>query len=243
MKDLSPLARELVKAGRSAGAPSDADKERIREALEQRLALPPEAGPPGAGPSEPQPSGDPNASALPAASGAPWALIAGAGAAVIAGVLYWRLSVGPEVLPPGVPPATPAVSVPSATPSPPAPRSENSPPVSTPSVSPLPAAAARMPAPSVKQPSETRPKSRLAEEVALLSRATSALHTGRSQDALRALAEHQQKFPQGHLSVERIAARAQALCQLGRKAEAERELGRLSPTSPQAARARRACGE
>jgi hypothetical protein len=56
-----------------------------------------------------------------------------------------------------------------------------------------------------------------------------------------ALAEHQRQFPQGLLSVERRAARAQALCQLGRKAEAERELRGLSPSSPQAARARKLC--
>lgn len=103
---------------------------------------------------------------------------------------------------------------------------------------PKPAAAA----PSAKASGEARPQSRLAEEVALLSRATSALHAGRAQEALSTLAEHQREFPKGHLSVERAAARAQALCQLGRKAEAERELARLSPASPQAARARRACG-
>jgi len=227
MKDLSPLARELVKAGRSAGAPTDTDKERIREALEQRLALPPV---------------DPNPPAPPAAPAAPWALIAGAGAAVLAGVLYWKLSADPDSQPPLAPPVVPAVSAPIATASPPTPRSENAP-LSPMPVSSTPAAALRTPVPSAKQPSEARPKSRLAEEVALLSRATSALHAGRPQEALSTLAEHQQKFPQGHLSVERIAARAQALCQLGRKAEAERELGRLSPTSPQAARARRACGE
>jgi hypothetical protein len=41
--------------------------------------------------------------------------------------------------------------------------------------------------------------------------------------------------------VERHGARAQALCLLGRRAEADRELKGLSPTSPQAARARRLC--
>ena len=96
--------------------------------------------------------------------------------------------------------------------------------------------------PSAQGPTETRPKNRLAEEVALLSRATTALHSGRPQDALSALAQHQRQFPRGHLSLERAAARAQALCQLGRKMEAERELSRLPRSSPQAARARRACG-
>ena len=53
---------------------------------------------------------------------------------------------------------------------------------------------------------------RLAQEVALLSRATSALRSGRPADALTALNEHQSQFPKGVLAEERRAARAQALC-------------------------------
>jgi Tetratricopeptide repeat len=41
---------------------------------------------------------------------------------------------------------------------------------------------------------------------------------------------------------ERRAARAQALCALGRHAEAERELAKLPQASPQAARVRQLCG-
>jgi TolA-binding protein len=84
----------------------------------------------------------------------------------------------------------------------------------------------------------------LAQEVAILSRATSALHAGRPLDALKALDEHQRRFPSGALVEERRAARAQALCELGRRNEAEVELGRLAqsaPQSPQAARARQLC--
>jgi len=229
MKDLSPLAQQLVKAGRNAGAPTDTDKQRIREALEQRLAAPP----------DPEPPADPSGSTLPAAPAAPWALIAGATlvAGVFAGALYWgfgsdsgALAPASSVAPvPLAPPAAPAhaENSPARAPAPVAPQVVNDQPALT---------------PSTKKSSDTRPKNHLAEEVALLSRATSALHAGRAQEALSALAEHQQKFPRGLLSVERVAARAQALCQLGRKAEAERELARLSPTSPQAARARRACG-
>jgi hypothetical protein len=83
----------------------------------------------------------------------------------------------------------------------------------------------------------------LAEEVTLLSRATSALRSGQPNDALKSLNEHQSKFPRGLLSEERRAARAQALCALGRHSEAEREIAKLAPASPQAARARQLCGD
>jgi hypothetical protein len=92
------------------------------------------------------------------------------------------------------------------------------------------------------EPATKRASDRLSEEVTLLSRATSALRAGRASDALKTLNEHQSKFPKGLLSEERRAARAQALCALGRRPEAEREIAKLSPTSPQAARAKQACG-
>lgn len=91
------------------------------------------------------------------------------------------------------------------------------------------------PAPAV------RPQDRLAQEVALLSRATSDLRAGRAADALSTLDEHQRKFPTGALSEERRAARAQALCSLGRVSEGRAELSRLAPHSPAAARAEQLC--
>lgn len=91
------------------------------------------------------------------------------------------------------------------------------------------------PAPAV------RAQDRLAQEVALLSRATSDLRAGRAADALSALDEHQRKFPTGALSEERRAARAQALCSLGRVSEGRAELSRLAPHSPAAARAEQLC--
>jgi TolA-binding protein len=89
-----------------------------------------------------------------------------------------------------------------------------------------------------------RPKDHLAQEVALLSRATSALRAGRAADALKTLNEHQRQFPRGMLAQERRGARAQALCALGRRQEAQADLAtlaRTAPQSPQAARARQAC--
>lgn len=65
-------------------------------------------------------------------------------------------------------------------------------------------------------------------EVALLSRATSALSSGRAGEALKILNEHQRTFPNGLLSTERRAAKGQALCLLGRVAEGRAELAGLA---------------
>src|SRR5688500_7416522 len=224
MKPLSPEGKDLVKLGRKAHAPSDVDKQRIREALQQRLAGVPQQ-------QQPEP---PNVAPPPSL---PWPLISAVavGAGVLAGAWYWGSA--PE-----------AGSSPKASARAAAPQAQRAAPVSkveperAPAPSPTPVASEQAPAPPPPKPHEpARPKSRLAEEVALLSRATSALHAGRAQEALGALAEHQQQFPHGLLTVERRAARAQALCQLGRTQEAERELRTLSPASPQAARARKLC--
>jgi hypothetical protein len=92
--------------------------------------------------------------------------------------------------------------------------------------------------------SHRAPRDRLAQEVAILSRAASYLEAGRAADALRAIEEHQRKFPNGVLKEERYAARVQALCALGRRDEAAGDLAllsRLAPDSPQVARARQSC--
>jgi outer membrane protein assembly factor BamD (BamD/ComL family) len=84
----------------------------------------------------------------------------------------------------------------------------------------------------------------LAQEVELLSRAETELHRGRYANALRLLDDYRREFPNGTLSQERLAARIQALCALGRQKEAEADLARLtrlSPESPQEGRARAAC--
>jgi hypothetical protein len=90
-----------------------------------------------------------------------------------------------------------------------------------------------------------RSPDRLAEEVAILSRAEADLHRGQAALALRGLDEHQRQFPRGSLTLERRAARARALCALGRAEEAKSELKRLSRVafgSSLEARAREACG-
>jgi hypothetical protein len=84
----------------------------------------------------------------------------------------------------------------------------------------------------------------LALEVAILSRASSDLYGGRPANALKALEEHQRRFPAGALAEERTAARIRALCALGRVNEAQTDLTMLSrstPDSPHLARARKVC--
>lgn len=239
MKELSPLGRELVKAGRNAHAPSAADKQRIHEALQHKLAAPPPQEPPLDSAALPKPTPTP---------AAPWPLISAVtvGAGLLAGALYWGLATNasapaePTRVPePSVRAPQPPVVAPTArTGSPTRPSDEAKTVEPAPRTSDTDRGSASARRPSRDAP---EPKRQLAEEVALLSKATSALHARRAQEALTLLAEHQRKFPRGALSVERRAARAQALCQLGRKVEAERELRRLSPSSPQAARARELC--
>jgi len=103
-----------------------------------------------------------------------------------------------------------------------------------------PAAAARL-VPSA-QPSPPRGGGGLAEEVALLSRAETALHGGRFGSALRVLDDYERRFPRGALAQEDVSARVQALCGLGRVADAKSQLRRLAANSPHASRARAACG-
>ncbi|MDF3070134.1 MAG: hypothetical protein K0R38_5735 [Polyangiaceae bacterium] len=102
--------------------------------------------------------------------------------------------------------------------------------------------------PAPTPPVDTRratPHDRLAQEVELLSRATSQLRGGNASLALELLEQHRRQFPAGQLVEERRAARAQALCALGDRSGAEVELARLArsaPRSPHVVRAQRACG-
>lgn len=82
----------------------------------------------------------------------------------------------------------------------------------------------------------------LAQEVALLYRAETALHRGKPAVALESLSEHERKFGNGLLKEERIATRVQALCALGRNAEADAQLAQLSSKSLHETRSRQACG-
>jgi hypothetical protein len=215
LAELTPRAQELVRAGRDALRPSDADRERVLQALLPKL------GPVAAASTS-------IAKATLIKSGA---LLVGLGVAG-AGLFY--------ALKPEEPVAAPPVVATVAPPTPPAPIGEAAP-ESPATVTPeAPVTEKRGPSAS-----PVRSADGLAEEVAILSRAGAELHAGRPQAALTALGEHQRKFPNGVLTQERTAARVQALCALGRTKEAQTELARLariSPNSPHEARARKACG-
>jgi hypothetical protein len=229
MAALGLKARELVQAGRSALRPTDGDRDRIAAAL--RVQLGPAALPP-PGSVAPPP--------VVAASG--WKAVLGTvlGVGATLGALYLAFSPDGNVAPRASHTPPPAVSAVASPPSPPvAPPGEARAPQEELDVAPPAVVAAPATAPS--ESPALHPRDRLAEEVALLSRATKALRGGRAAEALKALDEHQSKFPRGVLTEERRAARAEALCSLGRTKEGRAELGRLAPQSPAAARATQAC--
>jgi hypothetical protein len=87
-----------------------------------------------------------------------------------------------------------------------------------------------------------REEDHLSEEVALLARAQRALRSGHLDHALLWLGEHEHRFRRGVLSEERIAAKIQVFCALGREAEADALLARLSPKSVHGETSPHACG-
>jgi len=223
VSDLSPDARALLDAGRAALRPTSADRDRITMALRARIGdvpAPSDTQSPGA--IAPTPG---------AASAIGWPAISAlvVGFLVAGGGLWYALrsdgaaSAATSVVAP--PPVVPSVA-PAAV----APKEEAA------AISPLPPAETSAPAPSARRPSD-----RLAEEVAILSRAETELHAGRYSSALRVLDEHERKFPRGTLAQERLAARIRALCGLGRTADADAALARLSPKSVHEGRTRAAC--
>ena len=215
MSELSPRGQALLRASRAALRPQSGDRERVLAGLQAQLG--------GALP------GDVTAQAAANASRTLWAV--GAAALIgVSGVVAIALSSGkPGVVPPAAPAMVPAAPVVAPAPSA-APLAPTPPPASSAALS-LPSAPARR-------------SDRLAEEVAILSQAAKDLRAGRAADALGALNEHQRKFPSGLLTQERRAARAEALCSLGRFGEAQSELStlvRTAPRSPLTVRAQERC--
>ena len=228
MAELGPDAEALVRAGRGSFKPSAADRERIARALEARLGGSGAASNEGAAP-RPAPA----ASATPGLGGKALALV-GTGLVVGAAFVAWTVGTHTDAAPTAAlaPVVSASAPVVAAVPEPVPPSGETSP---TP-VDALPT--------EPRAVATRRASGRLAEEVAILSQAEKELHAGRAASALALLEEHRQKFPNGALAQERIAARIHALCALGRVTEAEAALARLrkvSPGSPQEGRAREAC--
>ncbi len=218
MSELGPRAREILHSGRELNRPTDADRNRIENALRDRLGAALSLTEGGKAPPAVHPR---------------WPFVTSivVGAGLVGGVVFFSAQHQPVT-------ASTTRAVVAAV-------------VATSSASPPTSAVELPPSPTPKQlalvssdrptPSARPAEDRLAQEVALLARATSSLHAGRPADALKVLDEYQRRFPKGLLSEERRAARAQALCALGRQSEAQAELARLAPQSLAAARAQQVC--
>jgi hypothetical protein len=220
---LNPKAEELVRAGRAALRPTDADRERVFQALQPRLG----------GTLEPK-GVEGISTAPPAAASATIAKLAAAIVAVsVAGAGMFVM------LRTKTPPASPTTTAPlasNATPQAPVDQVPESAPV---------AVAQAQPSDEKRAPPPPRSADSLAKEVTMLSQASADLHAGRPAAALTVLDEHRRKFPHGELVQERTSARIQAMCALGWMKDAQAELARFartSPNSPHLARARKACG-
>ena len=221
MSDLSPLAKQLVRAGRAASRPSAADRERVLHSLQEHLTTAPEL--------IAVKSGFSSGSLV-------WPGI-GIGVALCGVVAAFLLLNEPVKSPSSsVPLAARSVVIPAA---PPPAITEAAPDA----VPPAPEPSAKLD--NTSRRGAARSSDRLAEEVAILSRAEADFRRGQAALALRALDEHKSKFPNGMLAVERRAASVRALCALGRAREATTELARLSRIAGGSAlerRAREACG-
>ena len=223
MAVLGPKAGAIVEAGRSAIRATDADRDRVKAALQARLgpaALPLKA---------------------PAAPPTPrvWRFATptlGVGMMGAALFLAFRPAQAPKPVPNPIELRAPEVQSPglaalTAT----AQATALAP--DAPVTLPAPSSAVAPPsaATAVPQPDQ------LAKEVALLTRATGALSAGRFGEALKVLNEHQRQFPKGLLNEERRAGQAQALCSLGRVSEGRAQLAYLPPRTPAATRAGLVC--
>jgi len=223
MSELSREAQALIRDGHAVLRPTGGDRARVAAALAGRLA-------PGALLVAKEASA---AGAKAVAWSKIGAAVAGVGL-VVAGATTWLTqSSDPAASAPSQAPRTtvvPPVAVPA---SPPA--------IVAPSPEPEAIAPEAAPAPVRKQSASDR----FAEEVAMLSKAATALRAGRAAESLALLDAHRRKFPGSRLVEEERAARAQALCALGNRSEAAAEISRLervAPQSPHLARIKRACG-
>jgi hypothetical protein len=224
MSALSSKARAVIEEARAEMRPPAGERERLEALLDAHLGAPP-ASPAAHAPALPR-------------HVAGWRLVTSlaVGAVLVGGVAF--LTLQPKV---SQDPTPPSVSAPTETP---LPTQASASPTAAPAVE-----APAQPLPELEPPAKQvepqapaqRSQDRLAQEVALLSRATIDLRAGRAGAALKLLDEHQRKFPNGMLTVERRAVRAQALCTLKRVTEGRAELSRLAPQSPAAGRAKQLC--
>lgn len=223
MSELSREAQALIRDGQSVLRPTGRDRARVAAALAGRLA-----------PGALLVAREASAAGVKSLAWSKVAVtVAGVGL-VVAGATAWISQASDQGA--SAPSQAPRVTL-----APPAPVPMSPPAV----VVPPPEPAANPPEVAVAPVRKPSASDRFAEEVAMLSRATSALRAGKPAEALGLLDAHRQKFPGSRLGEEERAARAQALCALGNTAAAATEISRLervAPQSPHLARVKRACG-
>lgn len=205
MNELSQRATILVRMGRGAMQPSMADRDRISAMLRARLGdavLPFEAG-----------------TVTLLLSRFAWAKLYWAVAAVGIGSGAALLASQTDAPLTDPAPALPVARVASAVP---APEKKVSPALEVPESPPV--ARQESAAPALRKVGD-----HLGQEVSILSRATGELHAGHAASALKAVEEHERRFPNGMLVQERRVARAQALRALGR-CDAQSELCDAAPS-------------
>jgi hypothetical protein len=231
MRDKSPDPAALIRAGRAAFRPESSDRARVLQSLTRAL---------GDGPflDGPRPADLTGSVAPPPLPVRAWVL-GGLGALAIGGTVIvaahsWTrtplqsaVPVAPVVLTDAPSPAIPSPSADDRTPEPQ--RADG------------PSSAAR---PTARSSGTPPASDSLQEEVRILSRAEQQLNSGHAEEALRTLAEHERRFPDGALAEERMAARVQSFCALGRLPAARTDLAKFArayPRSPYLVRARRYC--
>lgn len=231
MRDKSPDPAALIRAGRTAFRPESSDRERVLQSLTRAL---------GDGAFL---DGAPHTDLTRSLTPPPFPLrawvLGGLGALAIGGAVI--VAARPWTRMPSQAAAPVTLSLPPADPAPAA------------AIPPTLHADDRIPEQRVEGPSSaSRPTARsssapsdsLQEEVRILSRAEQQLNSGHAEEALRTLAEHERRFPDGALAEERMAARVQSLCALGRVPAARADLAKFAhayPRSPYVDRAQRFC--
>ena len=236
MSELNRDAANLMRAGRTAFRPDASDRDRVMRSLNAVLGE-------GALLDGARPSGAAHAAATTRVTLKSWLVgglaVVALGAGVVVTPYVWKRAASHPVQAPATPAAPAVEAAPSARVS-----EANEPGDVAAMPERAPAGALPVAAPRGARGTHASPDS-LPEEVRLLSRAEQQMNDGLAGDALRTLAEHERRFPTGALAEERMAARVQALCALGRANEAKSDLTRLMrayPRSPQLERARRMCG-
>jgi hypothetical protein len=99
-------------------------------------------------------------------------------------------------------------------------------------------AAPRAPAPLVARQPAAEASANAAQDAELLQQARRSVVTEPAR-ALELITEHQQRFPRSVLTEERQALRIEGLLRIGRRSEAERELGIFETRSPRSLYLRR----